>query len=88
MLPVSPQSGLGLNLEHINISHSRFCNSGPVSRPLFTVVEVWHAFAEASHTIPTFVVPADSLIIGLCSKQNTLSLTVLFNYSTSTFPII
>ena len=84
---MSPQRIIGLNLERINISHSRFCKGGPVSTYSFRLVEVWHSLAEASYSILIFAVSADSPITGLWARQNTLSPIVSFIYI-STFSMI
>ena len=79
---------MGLNLERTNISHSRLCKGGPVSKNSFRLVEVWYALAEESYTILILVALAGSVITGLCGREHTLSLTVSFTSSTSTFSMI
>ena len=50
------------------ISHNEFWRGGPVFRQSFREAEFLAGFEEASYTILTLVVSADSLMTGLCGK--------------------
>ena len=65
---MSPYNKISLNRHLTNISHIQFWRGESVSRQSLSETEFLVGFKEASYTILSLVVSADSLIIGLLSK--------------------
>ena len=58
VLSMSPYNNIGLNLEHINISHKEFCKAGPVFRHSSKKAETSLALTKSSHAVRSFVASA------------------------------
>ena len=63
-----PPHKIGLNRDLTKIPHTGFWRGRPISGQSFREAEFLVGFEEASCTILSLVVSADSLMTGLCCK--------------------